>query len=121
MRKLFLSCLLLGSSVLFADIISITKAEELSALKAKGIVVVDFYADWCGPCKKISPILDKLSNQKNDVQFAKVNSDHSSLGKELGVSGLPTVIIYVDGKEANRFVGYKDESFITNFINNASK
>jgi thioredoxin 1 len=116
MRKLLVACLMFTSATAFASVSSIRTSEELSGLTSQGVTVVDFYADWCGPCKKIGPILDRISDETSSVNFAKVNTDHSSLGKEYNVSGLPTVILFVNGQEVNRFVGYKDEGFIRSFI-----
>ncbi len=116
MRKLLAVCLMLANLSAFASISHIKSKEELNNITSQGVTVVDFYADWCGPCKKISPILEKLSDEEKGVAFIKVNSDHSNLGKEFHVTGLPTVILFVNGQEVNRFVGFKDEEFIRSFI-----
>lgn len=116
MRKYLAACLIFASASAFATVSHIRTQDELTGLTSNGVTVVDFYADWCGPCKKIGPILDRISDEVPSVNFAKVNTDHSSLGKEFNVTGLPTVILFVNGQEANRFVGYKDEAFIRSFI-----
>jgi thioredoxin 1 len=116
MKKILAACLLFANISAFASVSQIRTQDELAGLTSQGVTIVDFYADWCGPCKKISPILDRISDESTEVHFAKVNTDHSSLGKEYHVTGLPTVILFVNGQEANRFVGFKDESYIRSFI-----
>ena len=60
-----------------------------------GIVLVDFYADWCGPCKMVAPIIEELSQEKENVKFIKVNVDnHEEIAKEYGIMSIPTMIIF---------------------------
>ena len=59
-----------------------------------GTILVDFYADWCGPCKMVSPIVDEIANERTDITVIKVNVDeHSSLASQYGVFSIPTLII----------------------------
>jgi thioredoxin 1 len=73
------------------------KEEELeSIIPTEGSCIVDYYADWCGPCKMISPILDKLSN--DGVTVIKVDTEtHPALAKKAGVASIPTLQFYKDG------------------------
>lgn len=75
-------------------------------LDHKGIVLVDFYAEWCGPCKITSPIIDELSEEKKEIKFLKVDVDKDSdLASEYNIFSIPTFIIFKDGKPINQFAG----------------
>ncbi|NMB83998.1 thioredoxin [Candidatus Roizmanbacteria bacterium] len=72
----------------------------------KGIVFVDFYAEWCGPCKMTGPIIDELATEMQTIKFVKVNVDENSdLASQYSIFSIPTVIIFKDGKPVNQFVG----------------
>ena len=91
----------------------ITKDEFDTFSKQTGrVALIDFYADWCGPCRKLGPILDKLTEEKNGlVLVGKVNVDKSpSLASANGVQGIPDVRIFRDGKQVDRFVGLPGEA-----------
>lgn len=71
---------------------------EQEVNQAKGTVLVDFYADWCGPCKMQGPIVDELSEQMSDVKFCKINIDEQpALAQEYGVMSIPTIMVVKDG------------------------
>ena len=72
-------------------------------------VLVDFWAEWCGPCKMIAPILDELAVELNSsLKIVKVNADdNSSLVAEFGIRSIPTMIVFVGGKEIKRITGAK--------------
>ena len=73
-------------------------------------VLVDFYADWCGPCQMLAPILDRLAAD-TAAAVAKVDTDaHQLLAQQHGVRGLPTLVLFVDGEPAERLVGMQDEA-----------
>ena len=73
---------------------------------SSGNVVVDYWAEWCGPCKMMAPVIDQLSKDMTNVKFAKVNVDEEpELAGNAGVRGIPTLVLYKDGKEVNRIVG----------------
>lgn len=72
----------------------------------KGKVVVDFWAEWCGPCKMLGPIFESLSAEMKGVKFAKVNVDENEeLSTKYGIRGIPTMILFKDGKEVGKLVG----------------
>ncbi|MGL4399580.1 MAG: thioredoxin family protein [Luteolibacter sp.] len=79
--------------------------------RPNALVVVDFYADWCGPCKMLSPVLEKAAESHPGVVFiGKVNVDQASdLAAAQGVRGIPDVRIYQNGREVERFVGFPGE------------
>lgn len=79
-----------------------------AALKEKKITVLDFWAEWCGPCRMLGPIIDELSVDYagKDVTIAKINvEENQNLAIKYGVRGIPTVIIFKDGEELTRKVG----------------
>ena len=72
---------------------------EQEVMKADGTVVVDFYADWCGPCKMQGPIVDQLSEERTDVKFCKVNVDEAvAVAMELGITSIPTIMVVKNGE-----------------------
>ena len=76
--------------------------------------VVDFFADWCGPCRKLSPILEEVEAELMEkVKFAKINTDENiDAAKKYQVSGLPTLLIFKDGQVVERMVGLMPKSSI---------
>lgn len=83
-----------------------------------GVVVVDFFANWCGPCKMLSPIIEEVSNEMNDVVFTKVNIDESSdIASKFGIMSIPTIIIFKNGQMINKNVGFLSKSELKEFIN----
>lgn len=70
------------------------------------IVLVDFYADWCGPCKMLSPIIDTVAEEREDIIVGKVNvSENEMLAEKYNVYSIPTLIVFKNGKEATRLIG----------------
>lgn len=79
---------------------------QKEVVEQKGIVMVDFYADWCGPCKVAAPIIDELAEEMKDVKFVKVNVDENQeLAGEYSVFSIPTFLVFQDGSVKNQFVG----------------
>ena len=83
-----------------------------------GAVVVDFYADWCGPCRMLKPIFEKISvNYEGAVKFLKINVDNASeIASKYAVSTIPTVIFFKNGSATDRFMGAMPEKGIAEFI-----
>ena len=94
----------------------IINAKEFNeeVLTSKEKVLVDFYADWCGPCRMLGPILDEISK---DHTVYKVNVDNESeLAQNYGIMSIPCMIIFKDGKEVNRMVGLRSKSDILELL-----
>ena len=73
----------------------------------KGLIVIDFYADWCGPCKMIAPIFEELSREMTDVKFCKVNVDNEmDLARMFKVTSIPMIAIVKDNTFLDMSVGY---------------
>ncbi len=81
-------------------------AFKQEVLEKKGLVFVDFHAEWCGPCKMTGPIIDQLAGETSDVTFVKVDVDqNANLASQYSVFSIPTFIVFKDGKVVNQFVG----------------
>lgn len=74
-------------------------------------VIVDFWAEWCGPCKQLGPIFKELSTEIDNVTFAKVDVDENGqIAQDYKVRGIPTMIMFENGKEVDRIVGFVPKS-----------
>lgn len=95
---------------------------ESEVLKADGPVVVDFWAEWCGPCKTLSPIIDELATEMKDkVKIVKVNIDEApDAPSKYGVRGIPTLIIFKDGEIVDTRVGGMPKSQLAEWIEGAA-
>lgn len=89
------------------------KDEEFESEVANGLVLVDFYADWCGPCKMIGEILETVE----DVNILKVNTDeHTELALNFGIMSIPTLILFKDGNQVDKLIGLQSKTDILEFI-----
>ena len=80
---------------------------------ANGTALVDFYADWCGPCRMVSPIVDEIAEERSDITVGKVNvDDENALAMKYGVMSIPTLIVFKDGQEKARIVGARPKAAI---------
>ena len=100
------------------DILRVTSQNfEKEVLKSDKTVLVDFYADWCGPCKMLSPIVDEVAKEMSEIKVVKVNVDEAQdLAMNYQVMSIPTLVVIKDGKEAKRSVGLIDKSEIKNLV-----
>lgn len=87
---------------------------ESEVVKNEGVTVVDFFADWCGPCRKLGPILDEVEQElSGKVKFTKINTDNNiSVAQKYQISGLPTLMVFKNGVPAERMVGLMPKSSI---------
>lgn len=89
------------------------------ALK-KEVLLVDFWAPWCGPCKIIAPTLNEIAETETDLVIGKVNVDHNQdLAKKYKVRNIPTMVIFKNGNEVGRIVGVKTKKAILNEVRSA--
>lgn len=81
-------------------------------------VLVDFYADWCGPCKMLAPVLESVSEDRTNVKIIKVNVDEAhELAKRYGIMSIPTLIHFKNGEIISKKVGLCDKDTIVEMIN----
>ena len=85
---------------------------------ASGVTLVDFYADWCGPCRMLAPVLDQVSQDvKGKASVAKVDIDQAQkVTEDLQITSVPTLILFKNGKEVKRIIGLRDADFIKGFV-----
>lgn len=117
-KSIVISLLLVFSLVLVAQDKKDTKNKIVTLTSksyddevSKGLVLVDYWAVWCGPCRKMEPVLKQIA-EETDVKVGKLNvDDYKAVARAKGVSTIPTMFIYKDGKEMQRLVGVytKDE------------
>ncbi|MBI3396205.1 MAG: thioredoxin [Spirochaetia bacterium] len=82
-----------------------------------GTVLVDFWAEWCGPCRMVSPIVEELANEMPNVKFAKLNVDENTItAQNLGITSIPTLLLYKDGRPVDKVVGLLPKQVLKNFI-----
>ena len=82
--------------------------ENFKEVISNGVWIVDFYADWCGPCKMLGPVLEEL-----DDNVLKINVDsHEDLAREFGVMSIPTICFFKDGNLVNKVVGFRSKDEI---------
>lgn len=89
--------------------IYLKEEKEFEELIKEGLVLVDYYADWCGPCQMLTPILEELSKKNETLKIVKINVDEfQQLAVQNKVLSIPAIKIYKDGKLVNQTVGYQE-------------
>ena len=100
------------------EILKVTSENfESEVLQSDKPVLIDFYADWCGPCKMLSPIVDEVAEENTDIKVVKINVDNAQdLAMKYQVMSIPTLVVIKDGKEVNRSVGLIDKADVISLI-----
>ncbi len=90
-----------------ANVMNLTDSDFEQTIASGGPVLVDFWAEWCGPCRRIGPIVEELAAEYNGrLKVGKVNIDeHQGAANKLGVQSIPTLVLFKDGQVAERIVG----------------
>lgn len=98
---------------------NINKSEfESEVLRDNGVVVVDFFANWCNPCKMIAPILDEVQNEMSNIKIVKVDIDENpSIAADYKVKNIPTIKFFKNGEEVDSKVGFTDKESLKQIIN----
>ncbi|KQL53357.1 thioredoxin [Heyndrickxia shackletonii] len=92
---------------------------NFAAETSEGLVLVDFWATWCGPCKMIAPVLEEVDAELGDkVKIAKLDVDENQeTASKYGVMSIPTLILMKDGQEVDKVIGYQPKEALVEFIN----
>lgn len=94
-----------------------TDTFEKEVLQAEGPVLVDFNADWCGPCKMLAPVIDELAEEHPEIKVVSVNiDDEEDLADEYDVFSIPCLVVFKGGEEADRSVGGRSKDEILEMI-----
>lgn len=98
--------------------IQITKENfEAEVLESKQTVLLDFYADWCGPCKMIAPVLSEIAQERQDVKVGKINVDEQlELAMRFKVSSIPLLVVMRDGEVVNQALGARPKQSILDML-----
>ena len=99
-------------------VIEITKENfEAEVVKSDKPVLLDFWAPWCGPCRMLSPIVDEIAEERDDIKVCKVNVDDAGeLAAQFGVTSIPTLILLDKGEVKATSIGYKPKKDVLAFI-----
>lgn len=100
------------------SVITVTKQNfQSEVLQSDKTVLIDFWAQWCGPCRMLSPVVDEIANEQTDIKVCKVNiDDEPELATQFGVMSIPTLVVIKDGKVINQSVGVQPKENILTMV-----
>lgn len=104
-----------------SDSIKALTEESFPKQISKGVTLVDFHAEWCGPCRMMAPLLEQVAKElKGSAHIAKVDIDsEQKIAAQFQITSVPTLILFKDGKEVNRLIGLRNAEAIKEFIHSA--
>lgn len=90
---------------------------QTEVLNSERKVLIDFYADWCGPCKMLSSVVEQFASENENIKVVKINvDDEQDLAVEYGVMSIPTLVVIKNGQEINRSIGLVSKDEIVNIV-----
>lgn len=99
------------------SVISVTKDNFESVKASKKTVLLDFYADWCGPCRMVSPLVDEIAEEHPEYLVGKINVDEEGeLAAAFGVTSIPTLVVMKDGKTVSQSAGARPKNQILDML-----
>ena len=99
------------------SVVKINKENYNEIVNVEKKVLIDFYADWCGPCRMLSPIVDEIASERDDVVVAKVNvDDEQELALQFGVISIPTLVVMKDGMVVNQASGARPKADVLKML-----
>ena len=91
--------------------------ENFEAETGSGAVLVDFWAEWCGPCKMLGPVIEEISEEEKDFKVGKIDiTTEKELAQQFGVMSIPTLVLFRDGKEVDRLIGAYPKEAIVHWV-----
>ncbi len=100
------------------SVIEVTKENfQSEVLQSNKTVLIDFWAQWCGPCRMLSPVVDEIANEQTQIKVCKINVDNEpELATQFGVMSIPTLVVIKDGKVVNQSVGVQPKENILTMV-----
>ena len=96
----------------------INSKEEFESNIQNGVVLVDFFATWCGPCKMLSPVLEEVAQENPNISVLKIDVDEvGELAARFGIQAIPTLMLFKDGQRVDTRMGYQNKNQLLAFIN----
>ena len=96
----------------------INSVQEFDNEVKEGLVLVDFFATWCGPCKMLSPLLEEIANENPNIKILKIDVDEvGPLAARFGIQAIPTLFLFKDGQVVEKRMGYQNKNQLLAFIN----